>query len=403
MQIITKKLSELHPYTNNPRKNDQAVDAVANSIREFGFKVPVVIDKNGEIIAGHTRLKAAKKLKMKEIPCIVADDLTDEQIRAFRIADNKVGELADWDFEALDIELDGITDIDMEQFGFNFSEPAHFWGDEEGERTDEYEEFEEKFKPKLTTDDCYTPEDVYNAVKEWAIQKYNLFGMHVVRPFYPGGDYQNEEYKENDVVIDNPPFSILSEICNFYMERNIAFFLFAPNLTLFSTASGKCNYVIANAGIIYENGACVSTSFVTNLGDEKIITAPDLRENVLDANKKETDEKPNYDYPANVLTSARLGKIVTAGAHISIKNAKFIRQLQVQKCEGKAIYGTGFLISDIAAEKAAAEKAAAEKAAAEKAAAEKAVIIWELSEHEREIIQELNEMDEGDWVESANV
>mgnify|MGYP001861146005 CR=1 FL=1 len=121
MQIITKKLSELHPYTNNPRKNDQAVDAVANSIREFGFKVPVVIDKNGEIIAGHTRLKAAKKLKMKEIPCIVADDLTEEQIRAFRIADNKAGELADWDFEALNIELDGITDIDMEQFGFRLS------------------------------------------------------------------------------------------------------------------------------------------------------------------------------------------------------------------------------------------------------------------------------------------
>lgn len=124
MQIITKKLSELRPYTNNPRKNDHAVDAVANSIREFGFKVPVVIDKNGEIIAGHTRLKAAKKLKMKEIPCIIADDLTEEQIRAFRIADNKVGELADWDFEALNIELDEITDIDMEQFGFDLDIPG---------------------------------------------------------------------------------------------------------------------------------------------------------------------------------------------------------------------------------------------------------------------------------------
>ena len=119
MQIITKKLSELHPYANNPRKNDQAVDAVANSIREFGFKVPIVIDKNGEIIAGHTRYKAAKKLKLKEIPCIIADDLTEEQIKAFRLADNKVGELAEWDFEALNIELDGITDIDMEQFGFD--------------------------------------------------------------------------------------------------------------------------------------------------------------------------------------------------------------------------------------------------------------------------------------------
>ena len=118
MQIISKNITDIHPYANNPRKNDQAVDAVANSIREFGFKVPVVIDKNGEIIAGHTRYKAAKKLKLKEIPCIIADDLTEEQIKAFRLADNKVGELAEWDLDMLDIELDEITEIDMEQFGF---------------------------------------------------------------------------------------------------------------------------------------------------------------------------------------------------------------------------------------------------------------------------------------------
>lgn len=118
MQIITKKLSDLRPYARNPRKNDQAVDAVANSIREFGFKVPIVIDKNGEIIAGHTRYKAAKKLKLKEIPCIIADDLTEEQIKAFRLADNKVGELADWDFDLLSDELNEITDIDMNEFGF---------------------------------------------------------------------------------------------------------------------------------------------------------------------------------------------------------------------------------------------------------------------------------------------
>ena len=118
MQIITKKLADLRPYARNPRKNDQAVDAVANSIREFGFKVPVVIDKNGEIIAGHTRYKAAKKMKLEEIPCIIADDLTEEQIKAFRLADNKVGELADWDFDLLPDELDGILDIDMSEFGF---------------------------------------------------------------------------------------------------------------------------------------------------------------------------------------------------------------------------------------------------------------------------------------------
>lgn len=118
MQIVYKKLEELHPYKNNPRRNDQAVDAVANSIQEFGFKVPAVIDKSGEIIAGHTRYKAAKKLGMQTIPCIIADDLTEEQIRAFRIADNRVAEIAGWDFDLLDEELEKISYIDMEQFGF---------------------------------------------------------------------------------------------------------------------------------------------------------------------------------------------------------------------------------------------------------------------------------------------
>ena len=140
MQIIIKNITDIHPYANNPRKNDQAVDAVASSIREFGFKVPVVIDKNGEIIAGHTRYKAAKKLKLKEIPCIIADDLTEEQIKAFRLADNKVGELAEWDLDMLDIELDEITEIDMEQFGF-FEEENDSERDDISETitTDEYE------------------------------------------------------------------------------------------------------------------------------------------------------------------------------------------------------------------------------------------------------------------------
>lgn len=139
MQIITKKLSDLRPYTRNPRKNDQAVDAVANSIREFGFKVPVVIDKNGEIIAGHTRYKAAKKMKLEEIPCIIADDLTEEQIKAFRLADNKVGELADWDFDLLPDELDGIFNIDMKQFGFLEQEDNERNDISDKITTDEYE------------------------------------------------------------------------------------------------------------------------------------------------------------------------------------------------------------------------------------------------------------------------
>ena len=119
VEIKYIKLKDIKPYENNPRKNDEAVDYVANSIREFGFKNPIVLDKNNVIVNGHTRYKASKKLKLKEVPCIYADDLTEEQIKAFRIADNKVGELAEWDFDKLDLELEDIN-LDMEDFGIEF-------------------------------------------------------------------------------------------------------------------------------------------------------------------------------------------------------------------------------------------------------------------------------------------
>lgn len=125
MQITEKNINDLTPYKSNPRKNDNSIDYVANSIQQFGFKVPIVIDKNGVIVAGHTRYKAAQKLKMQTVPCIIADDLTDEQIKAFRLADNKVGEFSEWDFDLLSTELDDILNIDMSDFGFDldFDEP----------------------------------------------------------------------------------------------------------------------------------------------------------------------------------------------------------------------------------------------------------------------------------------
>jgi len=140
MQIVYKKLEELTPYENNPRHNDNATDYVANSIKEFGFKVPIIIDKNGIIVAGHTRYEASKQLGLKEVPVIIADDLSEEQIKAFRLADNKVGEFASWDFDKLELELEDLG-IDMSDFGFempeidwenveelteeNYSEPTH--------------------------------------------------------------------------------------------------------------------------------------------------------------------------------------------------------------------------------------------------------------------------------------
>lgn len=119
MNIVQMKIKDLKPYEKNPRKNDKAVDYVAESIKEFGFKVPIVVDKDNVIVAGHTRYKASKKLGFSEVPCIVADDLNEEQIKAFRLADNKVGEFAEWDFDLLNSELDDLIDIDMELFGFD--------------------------------------------------------------------------------------------------------------------------------------------------------------------------------------------------------------------------------------------------------------------------------------------
>ena len=123
MNIVEMQLSELIPYTNNPRHNDEAVDKVAASIREFGFKVPIIVDKNNVIVAGHTRLKAAEKLGLEIVPVIRADDLTDEQVKAFRLVDNKTQELAAWDFAKLEEELGDLKNtIDMSTFGFEIDD-----------------------------------------------------------------------------------------------------------------------------------------------------------------------------------------------------------------------------------------------------------------------------------------
>ncbi len=147
MNIQMLKLSDIKPYEKNPRKNNEAVKYVAESIKEFGFKVPIVIDKDNVIIAGHTRYKAAKRLKMKEVPTIIADDLTDEQVKAFRLADNKVAEKAEWDFDLLPLEINDIVNIDMGAFGFDLDFSG---GVEEQVQEDDFEvEPPKKTKAKL--------------------------------------------------------------------------------------------------------------------------------------------------------------------------------------------------------------------------------------------------------------
>lgn len=137
LEVISKSIDEITPYINNPRNNDQAVVAVANSIKEFGWQQPIVVDKNMVIIVGHTRYKAAKRLKLDKVPVVVATNLTDEQAKAYRLADNKVGELADWNDDLLSEELAGIDDIDMSDFGFDeLDDPAEL----EDAKDDDFDE-----------------------------------------------------------------------------------------------------------------------------------------------------------------------------------------------------------------------------------------------------------------------
>lgn len=142
VNVIYKSVDDLLPYANNPRLNDGAVDAVAASIKEFGFKVPIIVEADGVIVTGHTRLKAARKLGLNQVPVIVASDLSPEQAKAFRLADNRVSELAQWDMGKLDIELGNIADIDMGDFGFDLStesdkhEDDDSWYGDERKRTD---------------------------------------------------------------------------------------------------------------------------------------------------------------------------------------------------------------------------------------------------------------------------
>ena len=260
---------------------------------------------------------------------------------------------------------------------------------------EDYEAFVDKFKPKKTTDDCYTPENVYQAIANWAVKEYDIDPEKIVRPFWPGGDYERFEYPPDCVVLDNPPFSIVSRICKMYAENDISFFLFAPYLTNFSINVKGVTHIITDAGITYENGAIVSTAFLTNLdGIYLARTAPELNAAIKEANAKNRREKvrqlPKYDYPDEVLTATMMGYIGKNGVDFRIKfeDGHFVRALDSQKAKGKTIFGAGYLLS----EKAAAEKAAAEKAAAEKAAAEK----WQLTEDEKRIVASLGKQERGE-------
>ena len=192
MNIQNLSLTDIRPYARNPRKNDEAVKNVAASIREFGFLVPLVIDANHEIVAGHTRYKAAKSLGLKTVPCVIADELTEDQIRAFRLADNKVSEAAQWDMDLQPLELADVM-MPMADFGFEVISDDDFSENftlDDGEKKpfqqisitvhDEQAKlilaaikyvYDQKAVSETFTNENHNGNGLYEVVRQWAAQK----------------------------------------------------------------------------------------------------------------------------------------------------------------------------------------------------------------------------------------
>lgn len=251
----------------------------------------------------------------------------------------------------------------------------------------EYYDWLQKFEKRSTSDDTFTPPAVYDVVLNY-VDKYilSLDGKTVERPFYPDGDYQThaKNYDESTVVIDNPPFSILAKIIDFYCVNNIKFFLFAPSLTVLSPMRNRdYTAIIAPVKITYDNGAVVDTCFVTNLcGDVRAMTAPTLY-NALSSLEKEKPKLPKYQYPPNVLMVNNLNKLCKAGIEFSVSanESVFIRHLDSQKSHKKELFGGGLLINNGKAE----EMRIKEMQIKEKCLA------WKLSERELALVDGLGD------------
>lgn len=401
VSVLSQNNGQLSWLPKNPRQWTQTdIDRTKASIQEdtdFLDDRPLLVVPDGKkyvVFAGNLRLTAAKKEGLTELPCVVYYPDTDEDhltVKRRAMKDN--GSFGSWDFDELANSWD---DLPLTDWGI----PA--WPQEneaqrqmkngglstEGrEGAEGYDEFTEKFKQKLTTDDCYTPPAVYDAVLDFVKTLTDTKSRRIIRPFYPGGNYENlDQYPKNCIVVDNPPFSILSAIVRFFCQNGIQFFIFAPSLTLFSAHDCDVTYIVANAPVTYENGAVVSTGFITNLiPDLRIWCNPDLREQIIAAQPSEDKTKQGFVYPDNIVTSAVLGRLVAHATELKIRkvSCEHIKSSDSAEEQGRSLYGGGYIMSD---------RAAAERAAAERAAATRPTRL-NISARERAIIERLNEQD----------
>jgi hypothetical protein len=383
----------------NPRQWTQAdIDKMARSLErdpDFVEERPVLATPgkgDALVVFAHNLLtESAGRAGRAALPAVIytpenEDDR--ETIRRRALLDNGAMGRNDTDILANEwpYELQELVDFGYPDFSGGASDMGLTTKGREGE--DGYDEFVDKFKQKLTTDDCYTPPAVYDAVKDFVGTLTDLKDKTIERPFFPGGDFENYNYTKRSIVIDNPPFSILSKICRFYAERGIPFFLFAPSLTLFTATDCDLTYIVSDTDIEYENGARVRTGFITNLiPDLRIWCCPELARRIAEAQPEEDKTKQGFVYPDNIVTAAILQKITKRDIELKIRkvSCEAIKQSDSAEEQGRALYGGGFIMSD----RAAAERAAAERAAAERAAATR----LNLSEREKAIIERLNQQD----------
>lgn len=390
---------------NYRKHSDQNKKRIRKSLTECGAGRSVLVDKDGCLIAGNGVYEQAEKMGIKtrvvetdgtELVVVKRTDIgtEDDKRKLLALADNATSDSVEWNIETIggDFELGDIAD----DWGVVFEEgdmrklfESRMAAGEDLSEDEDYAAFVEKFEQKKTTDDCYTPDVVYDAVADWVASEYGLKRENFVRPFYPNGDYQREKYKSTDVVVDNPPFSIISEIIRFYTSNGIRFFLFAPHLTLFSGASNEVSALVVGVSITYENGANVNTSFITNLEPHAVRfrSVPTLYRAVKSANdeflKTITKQLPKYTYPKHVVMSTTIAPFSRLGIDFVGYRSEtaMVRELDSQKESGTAIFGGGYLISDRLVE--LREKAEREKAGGQDC-------VWELSDRERDIIASLS-------------
>lgn len=370
LKYIEANTGQLSWLPRNPREWTQSdIDKTAASIREDTdfledrplLLVPYEVRKGKMhyiVFAGNLRREGAMACNLETVPCVIYYATNPDQdfdtIKRRAIKDN--GSFGRWDWDELANNWDDhpLTDWgvpswpqedqktdaqrQMENGGLSTD------GKDGGEG---YNEFVDKFKPKLTTDDCYTPPAVFDVVQKFVDERVApLKGRKIVRPFFPGGNYEDlAQYPKGCVVLDNPPFSILSKILRFYAENGIDFFLFGPHLTLFSAPDvDELTYLPVCAPVEYENGAIVSTGFITNMRPGIKIWIPAGFRHAIREVQRSVEPIDEYIIPPCVVTSSRLGTVAgVKGCEIEIRNdeCQYVKNLDSMDEKGKGLFGGG--------------------------------------------------------------